>query len=206
MRSRRRSGRGRREPMFWSRACYNTGSSAIQGPTDGVDCDEDEIRFGVVLFDASAAQMNQAESRVTMRKLMWPTAVHFFASGATLPPLWWWCVVIKTSDDVASFSQNLVLSNLIDGSKDVLDVRVWHVDNTFSGGTAMVFQGGLDAITPHPPFEISAQRKMEVDDKIIALFGFGLILGASGGGLLTGQTISMQASGIVSVLWQRTLR
>lgn len=204
MRARRRSSKGRREPMFWSRVCFDTSSGSIAGPDDAVECDESLARFGVVLFDATAGQLNATESRITLRKLHWPVAVNFVATGATLSPHWWWCVVFKTSDDITAIIANSTpLALLLDGSKDVLDVRVWHVDNTFSGGTAVALQGGLDAITRQPEFVLSAQRKLEVDDKIVALFGFQVM---GGGSLATGQTVAMTVGGIVSALWQRTLR
>lgn len=201
MRSRRRS-RSRREPLFWSRTCYET-DGVRTGPDDIADCGDTEVTFGVVLFDPVVAQLNTTEARITVRKLLWPSAVFFNTLTATTPAGMCWVVVVKSGQDLTTLT-GLTLSALLESSIDVLDVKVFPIGNVFTGGTNAVLQGGTLNYTNAPqPWEINVSRKMEGDDKIVALMGFTTQFHTSlGAGL--GYTGAFE--GIISVLWQRTLR
>lgn len=203
MRARRRS-RGRREPMYWSRVCAMTSGSQT-GPDDlGGECDNSEAKFGVVLVDAgsiaSQGLSTVADTRITIRRILWPTQVNAIPFTAGTPNGFMWCVVLKgTGDQVSNIVGNFDLTNILTGGFDVLDVRLWKLGQDFSGGTNVHFQGGPSI--DQPTFDIRAQRKLDMQDQIAAIFGFFFFddLAATQGWLA-------RVSTLVSVLWQRTLR
>jgi len=203
MRSRRR--RGRREPLFWSRVCAQTFGNLLGPQDDSFECDISEVQFGVVLFDASAAALGNNESRVTLRALHWPCDVAATANpSSTVVPGSMWCVVVKTSLDLATLT-GLTFGDLLGGGAtapfDVLDVRLYSCRGPLPNQFGQIGQRvGSD---PTRDYVISAQRKMENEDKIVALYGFwthfGLNLGST-------QSLTASVNVVVSALWQRTLR
>jgi len=202
MRSRRRS-RGRREPLFWSRACAQA-FATFTGPNDDQGCDGAESQAGVVLFDPVAAQMNQAESRVTLRKLFWSADVQVVVTSVAAQN-WSLCGVVFKNDGPVGPAA-VTLSDLLGGGatapKDILDVRFWPVANNYSGGNNVVLNGGQFPPV-NGPFEINVQRKLEVEDVIVVVFFFISHFGAS---LAAAQSLSFSVNTVISALWQRTLR
>lgn len=197
MRSRRH--KGRREPLYWSRSCATTFTSHTATGSI-LDCESTEVEMGVVLFDASAAQLNQAESDITLRKLKYPMDFTCFEGNQVsgMLPMSMWEVVLVTDRPENDFL-NVTLESLL-SAEDIVSVRMFglrlrgalteHNNDTQLAGQA---PGGAS--------ELNVMRKMTVTHKIIALYGFMTHFGGT-------DTVNSiwSINMVISALWQRTLR
>jgi len=200
MRSRRR--KAPREPMYWERNCSLT-FWAKTGDDTVLDCENSAVMSEQVLFDASAqSQFNTSDSRVTVRRIHWPTSLSATVAGNSANRYHIWCVVAKIGELPGTNMLGTTLSTLLSGLWDILDVRSWAVANDFSGGTPITINGIVPGANDSP-WDIKTQRKLTNDEKIVALWG------AIGDGVSSPPAtvgVSVSCLSIVSVLWQRTLR
>jgi len=195
---RHRRSSGRREPFFWSRACAQTFHGHAHTDSE-LDCESSESEFGVVLFDASAAQLNSAEGRVTVHKIHYPMDLQYRLSpNALQPDMSIWEMVVKTQADPANLNGQ-TLSTLL-GQEDVVNLRMF---GARSGAGAVIPDGNTLQLAMQVPSEatVNVKRKLDVTEKIVALYG---LLTHNGATDAFDSIWSINL--VISVLWSRTLR
>lgn len=202
MRSRRH--KGKREPLFWSRACA-TSFSSTPGDSAILDCESSTVQGGIVLFDPVAAQINSTEARVTVRKIFAAFDVALEQNNVTsADPLALWEVTFVTPEDPSTLVTTMTLEQLVgSGLHDIVNIRMHSLRDGTPGdipnsNTVSGFVGGL-----YYPLEINVQRKLDQDQKVVMVWGW---LDHHGRAITSNDTLFASYSGIVSVLWQRTLR
>jgi len=202
MPSRRRS--RRTEPMYWERNCAQYVYARVGNATVW-DCENTAVLSEVTLFDAGAqSQFNTSDSRVTVRRIHYPQAIRLEAqtNSGTVPSFFvTWQVVIKTGMAGGALL-GVTLDNILSGTFDVLAVRAIPFSNNFSGGTPVSIGTG-DSQQPIQELDIRSQRKLTNDERIVMVSG---IMANDTVAVPNTHNAIVVGSGIISCLWQRTLR
>lgn len=196
MRSRRRS-KGKREPTYWARICFDT--SFTMGVNDWVStCDDAPVQGGTVLFDPGAVTNSSGnDTRVTLRGLHCPKVVSYITNVSQTAVFQCAIAVITiVSDEGLPGLTALTMSNILGGIEDVIDVKMLQFSLS---GNAGVIQSFDDTI----PWRIRANRKLDQGDRLVQLY---CPWNISAVAPQAASTMTFQFSGILSALWQRTLR
>lgn len=198
MRFRRRSrGKGKREPLYWARTCFDTPWTVTVNQWE-TTCDDAPVQAGTVLFDPLAVtNSNLNDTRVTLRRLHVAKMLTFitnvsqvatFSCGIT-------CITIVTDESLAGLTA-LTQSQILSGVEDIVDV---HAIQMSLSGT----QGFIQSFDDTLPWDFRAQRKLDQGDRIVQLYCPWQITPVAP---QPASTMTFQFSGVISALWQRTLR
>lgn len=197
-----RRARGRREPQSWSRASFQAaGGIGVGSITTSLG--QASPVAGVVLFDPVVTQGSTlADYRTTVRRIRVPTApwlgLNVVPAAGANTNIVFAAVTLLTGEDVSTFVSGAPQLDDTLSAEDILDIRV--AEYTFFPGSGIPAPESFDSSVP---WDIRVNRKVTSMQKIVQLYylsvgGFSNIPPAS--------TVTLLVNGIISVLWQRTLR